>query len=293
MLSTSGALPVLLGLGAAFLFGLSSVTTKRGLAYLPAQTGALISIGTATLIYLLLSPLWMHAGDWFGAGFWVFVLNGLIHPMLSMYLAFEATARTGPTVAATFAATAPLFAAITAILFLGESINAIIAIGTVGIVIGIMVLSWLPQGFSTLMRAALLFATGAAIIRGLNHTVGKWGLELLPNVFMAGFVSFSVSFIGSLVMYRLRYGTLPQQLPRWGLGYFVLTGTILSGAILCMYGALATGDVVVVSPLVNAYPLFTLIAAFAVGQERFTRRTVVGVLLVVGGVALVSAASAR
>jgi len=286
------AIPVLLALVAACLFGVSTVTAKRGLLVVHPQAASLVVIGTVVALYLLSSPLWMRAQDWFTLGFWIFVLNGLMHPFLSMYLALEATSRTGPTVAATLSGTAPLFAALTAIAFLGESINTWISLGTAATVIGVMTLSWSPKGAGTLLRLALLFATGAAIVRGLNHTIGKWGLETMPNVFMASFVSFSVSFCGALLVYRLRTGTLVVRIPRAGLGYFVLTGVIIAVAVLCMYGGLATGRVVVVSPIIAAYPVFTLLTALMFKQESLTLKLAAGVLLVVGGVALVSLGSA-
>ena len=286
------AIPVLLALVAACLFGVSTVTAKRGLMIVHPQAASLVVIGTVVALYLLTSPFWMRAQDWFTLGFWIFVLNGLMHPFLSMYLALEATARTGPTVAATLSGTAPLFAAFTAIAFLGESINAWISLGTAATVVGVMTLSWSPKGAGTLLRLALLFATGAAIVRGLNHTIGKWGLETMPNVFMASFVSFSVSFCGALLVYRLRTGSLVVRIPRAGLGYFVLTGMFIAVAVLCMYGGLATGRVVVVSPIIAAYPVFTLLTALMFKQESLTLKLAAGVLLVVGGVALVSLGSA-
>jgi len=290
---SDASLPVMLALAAATLFGISAVVAKRGLSHVNAQLGSLIAIGTTVSLFLIGSPLWMRAGDWFTAGFWVFVLNGLIHPLLSMYMALEATARTGPTVAATFASTAPLFAAFTAVVFLGESLNAPIVVGTLATVAGVMALSWSRAGIPTLVRAALLFATGAAVIRGLNHTVGKWGLELLPNVFMAGFVSFAVSFCGAIFLYQWRLGSLPVRIPRSGLAYFAFTGSLIALAILCMYSALAAGEVVVVSPIIASYPLFTLLTALLFRQEPLSAKSVAGVCMVVGGVALISLGAAR
>ena len=283
---------LVLALGAACLFGVSAVVAKRGLYHVNAQVGAILSIATTTMLFALTAPWWMKAEYWFTAGFWVFVANGLIHPLLSMYLALEATSRTGPTVSATFSSTAPLFAALTAILFLGESLNALIGLGTLATVAGVMTLSWSAGGVPVLLRAALLFATGAAVIRGLNHTIGKFGLELLPSAAMAGFVSFSVSLIGSLVVYRLRNGPVALSIPRTGLLYFICTGTLIAIAILCMYSALFAGAVVVVSPIIASYPLFTLLTSLAFRDEPLSVRAVCGVCLVVGGVALISLGSA-
>ena len=289
---SDAVIPVLLALAAACLFGVSTVTAKRGLMIVHPQAGSLVVIGTVVILYLATSPLWMQAKDWFTAGFWIFVLNGLIHPFLSMYLALEATARTGPTVAATLSATTPLFAALTAIVFLGESINTWISLGTIATVMGVMMLSWSPKGAGTLLRITLLFATGAAIVRGLNHTIGKWGLESMPNAFMAGFVSFSVSFFAALLVYRLRTGTFVVRIPRAGLGYFVLTGAIIAVAVFCMYSGLVTGQVVVISPIIAAYPVFTLVTALIFKQESLSRKLALGVSLVLAGVVLISRGSA-
>ncbi len=43
------------------------------------------------------------------------------------------------------------------------------------------------------------------------------------------------------------------------------------------------------SPIVAAYPLFTLLTAVATGEDRVTARLLAGVLLVVAGVGLISA----
>lgn len=289
---SDATIPVLLALTAAFLFGVATVSSKRGLMTVDPQAASLVIIGTVVLLYLITAPLWMHAQDWFTLGFWIFVLNGFMHPFLSMYLALEATSRTGPTVAATLSATAPLFAALTAIAFLGESINTWIALGTIATVMGVMTLSWSPKGIGALLRVTLLFATGAAIVRGLNHTLGKFGLESMPNVFMASFVSFSVSFCCALLVYRLRTGTLVVRIPRAGLNFCVLTGAIIAVAVVCMYGGLATGQVIVVSPIIAAYPMFTLLTALIFKQESLTAKLALGVFLVVGGVVLISRGSA-
>jgi drug/metabolite transporter (DMT)-like permease len=167
-----------------------------------------------------------------------------------------------------------------------------VVIGTLATVAGIAVLSWSPTGISRLMLTTLLFATGAAVIRGLNHTVGKFGLELLPNVFMASFVSFFIALCGTLILYRVRFVDFPTRVGSRGLIYFIITGALIAVAILCMYAALARGKVIAVSPLIATYPLFTFFIAASLGQDVLTRRLLAGVIAVVGGVIIISVASA-
>ena len=216
LLASSSISAPLLGVLAATLFGISALPAKRGLLFVDAQTGCLITMATTWLVCLLLGPLWMRTEDWFTAGFWVFALAGLIHPYLSMYASFEALKRAGTTVASTLAATAPFFSTLGAVVLLGEDLTIVVALATVGIVAGVMVLTFDGRRMARVIRVALAFASIAAVIRGSTHVIGKWGLELLPNPFMATFVAFSVGLICMTIFFRLRHGHLPRNVPTEG-----------------------------------------------------------------------------
>ena len=283
-------LPILVSLASAVAFGGSGVAAKRGLAHVDPLAGSVVAVGTCFLAYLVLAPFWMRTEDWFTAGFWIFALMGIIQPSLSMYLANEAYSRAGATVTSTFAATAPLFAAALAIAFLGERLTLAIAAGTLLTVLGIVALSWTPRGGrrQRLVAAALVFATATAAIRGINHFIGKIGMELLPNAFMAAFCSFAVSFVILAVTYRWRRGRWPGTLPSAGLRYFGIMGLCIAAGIGLLFAALLMGQVIIVSPIVGVYPVFTLLASVALGDERFTGKVLAGVGLVVVGVGFVS-----
>ena len=284
------ALPILLSLASAVAFGGSGVAAKRGLAHVDPLAGTVVAVGTCFLAYLVLAPLWMRAEDWFTAGFWVFALMGIIQPSLSMYLANEAYSRAGATVTSTFAATAPLFAAVLAIAFLGERLTLAIAAGTLLTVLGIVTLSRTPRDSrrQRLVAAALVFATATAAIRGLNHFIAKIGMELLPNAFMAAFCSFAVSLAILAAAYRWRRGRWPGRLPAAGIRCFGVTGLCIAAGIGLLFAALLVGQVVIVSPIVGTYPVFTLLASAALGDERITGKVLAGVGLVVLGVGFVS-----
>ena len=78
-------LPIALGLCSAFLYGVSAVCSRRGVLHLEPQLAAVVTIGSTALTFLVTSPLWMRAEDWLSPGFCVCALNGLIHPMLSVW----------------------------------------------------------------------------------------------------------------------------------------------------------------------------------------------------------------
>ena len=232
----------------------------------------------------------MRKEDWFTGGFWVFALAGLIHPYLSMYASLEALKRAGTTVASTLAATAPFFSTLGAVLFLGEDLTIAVALATIGIVAGVMVLTFDGFRMARVIRIALIFASIAAVIRGSTHVIGKWGLELLPNPFMATFVAFSMGLICMTIFFRLRHGHLPRDLPSDGVKYFFYSGLCIAFAIISMYGALMLGRVVMISPIIASYPVFTLLSVWAVSAERLSRRLVSGVFMVTAGVVVIALA---
>jgi drug/metabolite transporter (DMT)-like permease len=281
-------MPVLLGLLAALLFGLQAVLARRTLRFVNAQTGALITICTAAAIFWSLYVWRMEWAHWRSPAVWVFASNGLLHPMLSMLLSFEANRRMGATVSATIAATTPLFATAGALLLLGEAVTTPVLLGTLGIVAGIVTLTWGGGGTRSWKLPALGFPFGAAVVRAFNHVWGKFGLTYLALPLLAATLSFTVSGTLSLLVYRVRLGRFPLGLPRGALVWGMLSGLCVSAAILAMYTALTLGDVVVVSPVINTYPLFTLAGSLLLREETLSRRILLGVLLVVAGVTLVS-----
>jgi len=276
--------PILYAAFAAVCFGGQVVVTMRSLTHLDPQTGSMISIGTCVVVFWLLSPFLLKAEYFANPGMWIFFVNGLIHPLFSLYLAYEGTKRMGPTVSSTISATAPLFATAGAVLVLGEHITIMLLMGTMATVVGIMVLSWRRQGPKDWALWALILPIGAALIRGVNHNLGKFGLEMLPSPYFAVLVSFTVSFIGSVFIYRLRIGNLPFILPPRGLMWSGLAGVLIAIGALSMYSALNYGRVVVVSPIIATFPVFTLVVSLLFRQERFRLRRLVGVALVMGGI---------
>jgi DME family drug/metabolite transporter len=276
--------PVIYAALAAACFGAQVVLTMRSFAYVAPQTSSMISIGTCVVIFWLLAPFLLKTEYLVNPGMWVFFANGLFHPLFSIYLAYEAAKRMGPTVSATISATAPLFATAGAVLMVGEHITIVFLMGTIGTVVGIMVLSWRHQDHSNWALSALIFPIGAAAIRGTNHNIGKLGLQLLPSPYFASLVSFTVSFVGSVLIYRYRIGSLPFELPRRALMWSGLAGTSIAIGVLSMYSALNCGRVIVVSPIIATFPLFTLLISLIFRQELFRLRILGGVLLVLGGV---------
>ena len=278
----------LFSLVAAMLFGGSATAVRQGLQFFDPQTGSVVSIATTFLCLGALAPWWMQTSYWSNPAVWVFAAGGLVHPIFSRLLSYEANTRVGPTVSSAFDGTSPLFAAGMAIAFLDESLTVAIATGTLLTMGGVLTLYWSPSFSSKLMQGAALFALGAAFLRALIGVIGKFGLEALPDPFMAGFVAYAVSVVAASFILALRHRANPIQFHRAGLGWFALSGLLSAIAVTCFFYALLHGDVIVVTPIVSTVPIFAMLTATAFGVEKVTRRVVLSIFVVIAGVIVVS-----
>jgi drug/metabolite transporter, DME family len=280
-----------LALLAAFLYGLSVHLVRRGLAHTDARAGVMISTGATAATFALLAPLWFNLEHATHPGLLIFAAFGLLHPLVSRYMAFEANRRVGATISATFESASPLLSVAVAVVLLRERPDAILVLGTLVAVGGGVYIYWHPAVAHTLMRSAVLLAMGAMTLRAMNNIVGRVGLEYVPNPMMAAFVTFMVSWLGAMLSYRVRPATAAWN--RAGTGWFIAVGIVTAAASGCLYGALFFGEVVVVAPILAAYPFFVLVLGWGLRMERLTPRNLVGVVFVVLGVVAVSVQSLR
>ena len=289
--------PALLALIAAMLFGVSQHITRLGLPHGNARLGSMLSIASTAGMYWLLAPWLLHPSLWEGAWRWqflaMFAMVGLISPGISLFLAFEGNRRMGPTLSGTLAATAPLFATVAAMVVLAERPGAWQGLGTLTIVLGVMLLSWRGRAGAAASWPTwvLLLPLGAAATRGIAQMSTRFALGIEPAPFNGVLITFTVSLLLHLALTPMLGGMrmgADRTLPGRGMAWFLLTGVLNGVAMLCVYSALHAGTVIVVSPLVSSFPLFTMLFSLVFGIESLGWRVIVGVLLVVGGVAGVS-----
>lgn len=282
------ATPVVLALVAAFLFALGIQFTRKGLTFTDPRTGTLISIGTATLLYWLVSPWLLERHYWLSPAIALFAAIGLFRPFLSSNLSMAGTKFLGATISSTLASTSPLFGVALGVLLLGEYLGIDVAVGTAAIVAGVVVLSWRDDFSRAWPWWALLLPIGAAALRSIAQAFAKLGMESLPSPYFVGLVGYSVSLAVAVADYRMR-GVARERLINRGCVWLVLTGVSYALAILALNSALNCGRLSVVAPIVACAPLFTLLLGVCLfGERAVTGRVVLAVLLVVPGVVLVS-----
>ncbi len=281
-------LPVALALLAAVLFAFGNQCSRMALRYTDPQTATLFQIGVSTLMYWLTAPFYLELHFWTASVLPLLAVIGLFRPLLSANLGMAGTRILGPTTSSTLAATAPLFSVGLGVLLLTETLTWEVALGTAGIVLAVMVLSWQRNTDRSWPLVALLLPVSAALLRSLAHALAKIGLESIPSPFFVALMAYSVSFPLALANHLRVNRRVPKNIPPVGLKWLLITGLVYGVSVLVMNTALMSGRLIVVSPIVACSPLFTLLLGrFVFREEALTRRVAVAVLLVVPSVILI------
>lgn len=279
-------------LGSAFLFALHNLFTKKALRYSNPAT-AVISSLLINIIFLwtvsvLLVPLMSLTSPWI----LIFVVVGLFQPGLTRLLTYKGIDVLGVAITDPIRATTPLFAAVMAIIFLGEQLTVPIVVATLTIMGGITLLSWRTGSMKLAGSAVYLwYPIAASVLAGASQVVRKVGLAAIPHPFLAAAVTASSSFVVSLA--TLWYVEKTQEtwkMNRQCIGWFLAAGVTISLSMACIYYAIDLGKVSVVVPISSTGPFFSLVFAslFLRDVERVTFRIVFAAALIIGGVLLLT-----
>ena len=280
--------PVLLALAAAILFAFGNQLARVALRFVDSQTAVLWQIGISVSIYWLAAPFYMEASYWTASVLPLLVVLGFFRPLLSANLGMAGTRILGPTINATVSATSPLFGVALGVLLLAEALSWEIALGSAGIVAGVVLISSRGPSARTWPLVALLLPIGAALVRSLSHAFSKIALEEIPSPFFVALVAYSVSFVLALANQTRTGRSGFEAVAPGGVKWLLVTGATYGIAVLVLNTALLHGRLIVVGPIVACAPLFTLLLGAAVFRENaITARVVIAVLIVVPSVALI------
>lgn len=229
-----------------------------------------------------------------------FALLGLIQFPGGRFLNYTGIRLAGVARTTSISGTSPLFAALLAILFLGEQVTSSIVLGTLAVAAGLALVMSQRGAFpltqsqevqpSGTRRVAigLLCAVAGAAAYGTGHAIAR---HVVTRAAPAPVTATYTLFFGMLFLLVISVPHLKRDLraPRWALIMMILAGVCSSFGIFLMYTALARAPVMLASPIVATYPLIamTFTHIFLQRLERVTLRMFLGAILVVVGITFV------
>jgi drug/metabolite transporter (DMT)-like permease len=282
---------ILFAFASATFLGAGVVTAQLGLRTVEPLSGAVISVPSFTLLFLLLSPLLLAGEPVVWRGLPIFIAIGLFFPASLTFLTFASNRALGPVITSTLGNLAPLFAVALAVVLLHEPLRPLQFAGLVLAVAGAVIITVTrPRDLGHWRSWALLLPLGGALIRGVVPPIVKLGLEIWPSPLWACLVGYIMSSLVVLIVQRIRKGSFVAEAPKSGLFWFAVTGISNGFSALTLFAAVRKGPITLIAPLVAIYPLVTVIlSAIMLKHVAITRRIVAGTALTVVGVALVLA----
>lgn len=282
----------LVALGAALVTSVGYVSARRGLT--DASAEALVVATTAMSVLLLLPAVLLTGGlrlTPLTAA--VFVVSGVLGSGLGRFMLSYVIGLIGAGVAHAVKSASPVTAAVFAVVFLGERLTPLLGAGIVVVVLGLVLLTRADtDGFDPDAPVSATAALAALIVVwfGVTPVVRKFGLSVLGAPLLpALLVNFAAGLlVGVAISVRNKPGQLRRLLTSRARWYLLLTGVCWTTSIAAYFLALSLADAVVVVPIFNSSPLFTVLLGVLVMDEPVRRTTVLGAAVTVVGVVLIT-----
>jgi drug/metabolite transporter (DMT)-like permease len=277
-----------LALISAFGLGAGFVLTQFALKWMPPRLGAAYSVPASTVLFWCMAPFTIDVTRFDAPAAILFACVGVLFPATVALLNFESNRLMGPNIAASVGGLTPVFAVAFALIVVGESLHIGSALGIAAITAGVTLMALATERAAAPWSPWMLgLPLGAAAIRGAIQPLIKLGLVRWPDTIAAVVIGYTVSSSVLMVAALISNGTVEHRFPRFGTPWWIAVGLCNGLAVLCMYAALRHGPVILVAPLVSTYPLITLLlSSLFLRQERVGLQTAAGVIVTVGGIAL-------
>jgi len=277
-------------LACAMSYAAANIAARFGLKHSNPVTMTLISFATQTVVLWSIVLLSGSVPEISYFPVLLFVGIGFVMPVIRT-LTYIGIATMGASRSVSLRSSYPLFAALFALIFLGEELKPLVLAGTLLVVSGTSFITWQRDDSHSAGRWwYALFPLTASLISALIQPVVRYGLGIayypLFLTALVGVTSLSL-FVGSLPLVK-RF-----QRPIWnlkGLKSLIIASLLENLGFLLFITAFGLAPVATVSPLVATSPMWVVLATLVIFRdlEHVSRRTIIGTALTVAGTVAIS-----
>lgn len=179
---------------------------------------------------------------------------------------------------------------ILAFIFFHEEISAAKAVGVVLIAVGTFMMiekkdTGLDNNGNNASKSSswLLYAAGSAVFASLTSILGKVGISDVESNLGTAIRTIVVLIMAWVMVFVTGKQHTMRSIPKKELAFICLSGLATGASWLCYYRALQDGPASVVVPVDKLSILVTIAFSYFVFHEKLTRKSGVGLLLIVAG----------
>ena len=171
------------------------------------------------------------------------------------------------------------------VLLLGEGVSLTRGVGVILIAAGTLLMIEKKAG-ETGKKAGtawLWYALGSAVFASLTAILGKVGISGVESNLGTAIRTGVVLVMSWVMVFVAGKQSALKAIPKNELGFICLSGLATGGSWLCYYRALQDGPASLVVPIDKLSILVTVLFSYVVFHEKLSRRSALGLLLLVGG----------
>ena len=171
------------------------------------------------------------------------------------------------------------------VIFLGESMNLLKAVCVVSIAVGtyLMIEKKENVGQSTKKKGAIFYAFMSAIFASLTALLSKIGITGIESNLGTAIRTIVVLIMAWIIVFMKGSQKDIKKISQKSWTFIVLSGIATGLSWLCYYRALQDGPISVVLPIDKLSTLVSIAFAYIVFKEKLTRKSGIGLALIVAG----------
>ena len=176
-----------------------------------------------------------------------------------------------------------------AAVFLGEEIGLYKAIAIVFIAVGTLLMITSKPSDKDKAKGGIrwaIYAVLSAVFAALTSILGKVGIQGIDSNLGTAIRTCVVLLMAWAVVFVTGKAKEVRRIDRRSLVFIALSGIATGGSWLCFYRALQTGDASVVVPVDKLSIIPTVLFSFIILKEKMSRKSIAGLVCVVGGTLL-------
>ncbi|GAB7389132.1 hypothetical protein BSNK01_29700 [Bacillaceae bacterium] len=317
----------LLAVLALCMFSANIIITKVASNRLNLNLGFLISVTVnvvfSALLFIVQFFFRQEPFQWNTYAFFLFLLTGLFSTYLGRWLFFEAISKLGPAKASTVQVSNPLFTVIIAWLFLGERLTPFDVSAVLLILLGLFLVSYMPQGMSQPDETAAAQEECAAgfheqgmaegAVRGIKlRKVAQSGILLaffsslsyaISNILRGSAIKvWNEPVLGGLLgavsgllihmifsSHKSRFVQELKKADRTGVRLYTMGGILTISAQICLIASMWYIPVSIANLITLSTPvLVTPLSYFLLkNEEGINFRTILGIVMVLSGISII------